>query len=137
MAIFLPLAQVLFPQTSVQNYQLTLSFAYNISTRTIWKTQFFHCCGPTVGLIRICSQATGTCLPNRCPETDLVYPPNSGPLHSNDSTRYTARSLRLFVPYRHFALFEGCACDVCVWPHLPPRGSVCTVFTFQMLPLPS
>jgi hypothetical protein len=39
MAISLPLAQ-----TPIQNYQLTSSLAYNISARTTYKTQFFHCC---------------------------------------------------------------------------------------------
>jgi hypothetical protein len=32
------------------------------------------------------------CLPSRCPETGLVYPPISWSLHSNGSTRYNSLS---------------------------------------------
>jgi hypothetical protein len=73
MAIPLPPAQVLSSQTPVQNCQLTLALAYNISARTREKTQLFHCCSPTVALLRICGLATGTCLPSRCPTTVPVY----------------------------------------------------------------
>jgi hypothetical protein len=53
------------------------------------KTQLFHCCSPTVALLRICCLATGTCLLSRCSETALVYPPTSRSLYSNGSTRYS------------------------------------------------
>jgi hypothetical protein len=54
--------------------------------------------------------------------------------------RHIAPSLRLFVSnnlqaYLHFFYSAGCACDVCDHSHLPPRGSVFTVFTLQLLPL--
>jgi hypothetical protein len=37
------------------------------------ETPRFHCCSPTVALLRICRLATGMCLPSRCPETASVY----------------------------------------------------------------
>jgi hypothetical protein len=37
------------------------------------ETSRFHCYSQTVGLLRICCLATGTCLPSRCPETVAVY----------------------------------------------------------------
>jgi hypothetical protein len=55
---------------------LTLSLDYNISSRTEYKTP--------PPLLRVDSM----CLPSRCPETCLVYPPISRSLHSNGSTRY-------------------------------------------------
>jgi hypothetical protein len=71
---------------------LTLSLAYNISARTTQKTQLFHCYSPTFELLRVCCLATGTCLPSRCPEMAIVYPPISRPLHSNGSTRYSSHT---------------------------------------------
>jgi hypothetical protein len=62
----------------------------------------------------------------------IVYSPISQSLHSNGYTCYTAPSLRLFIP---IFFSKGCACDVCAWSHLPPRGSVFMVFTLQLLPL--
>jgi hypothetical protein len=47
-----------------------------------------RCCSPAVALLRVCCLTTGTCLPSRCPETALVYPPISLSLHSNGSTQY-------------------------------------------------
>jgi hypothetical protein len=61
--------RILSSQPPVQNSTvLTLSLAYNISA---WTT--FHCCSPTVALLRICCLATDTCLPSRCPGTVAVY----------------------------------------------------------------
>lgn len=37
---------------------------YNISALTTYKTPRFHCCNPTVALLRICYLATETCLRN-------------------------------------------------------------------------
>jgi hypothetical protein len=37
--------------------------------------------------------------------------------------------------YCHFFFHEGCAFDVCDQSHLPPHGSVCMVFTLQLVPL--
>jgi hypothetical protein len=51
-------------------YHLTLSLAYNISTRT---TRRLHCYSLSVALLRICCLATGTCLQSPCPETVSVY----------------------------------------------------------------
>jgi hypothetical protein len=67
---------------------LTLSLAYNISARTTYRTQLFHCCSPNVALLRIWCLATRTCLPSRCLETALVYSPTSRSLHSNGCIRY-------------------------------------------------
>jgi hypothetical protein len=48
---------------------------------------------------------------------------------SSQSLRHIATSLRLFIPnslqvYHHFFSSEGCACDICAWSQIPPRGSV-------------
>jgi hypothetical protein len=40
--------------------------------------------------------AAGTCLPRRCPETALVYPPIPRSLHSNGSTLYNIFSMLVF-----------------------------------------
>jgi hypothetical protein len=34
------------------HYERTLSLTYNISERTTYKTQLFHCCNPTVALLK-------------------------------------------------------------------------------------
>jgi hypothetical protein len=47
--------------------------SYNISAQTRQKMPCFHCCGPTVPLLRICCLATGTCLSSCCPETSAIY----------------------------------------------------------------
>jgi hypothetical protein len=86
MDIPLPPAQILSSQTPVQNYFLTLSLVYKISTRTTQKTQIFYC-SPVVALLRICCLATRTCLPSCCPETAMVYPSISLSLHNSSSTR--------------------------------------------------
>jgi hypothetical protein len=41
----------------------------------------------------------GTCLLNRCPETDLVYPLISPSLHSNGTTRYNINIMILCSLY--------------------------------------
>jgi hypothetical protein len=90
-----------------------------------------------------CANRGSTCTLNNfqwCAEVYFSYPPISQSLHSNGCTCYTAPSLRFFVPnglqaYRHFFFSEGCVCDVCDRSHLPPRGSVFTAITLQLLPL--
>jgi hypothetical protein len=42
--------------------------------------------------------AAGTCLPSRCPETDMVYPPVLQSLHSNGTTRYNINSIVNTIP---------------------------------------
>jgi hypothetical protein len=59
---------------------------------------------------------------------------------SNGSIRHIASSLELFVSnglqvYRHFFSSKAFACDVCDQSHLPPFGTIITVFTLQLLPL--
>jgi hypothetical protein len=62
MVIFLLPTQILFsPSPVTELIELTLSFAYNISSRATQKTHFFYCCSPTVALSRICCLATGSC----------------------------------------------------------------------------
>jgi hypothetical protein len=51
------------------------------------RQQLFHRCSPTIALLRICCLAPGKCLPSRCPETALVYPPIFLSLHRTGSTR--------------------------------------------------
>jgi hypothetical protein len=80
-----------------QNCQLSLSLAYNISTWSSEKKDLFYyykcMLTPPLRSNGHCLQsrrlATGTCLPNRCPETAVVYPPISGSLPSNRSTHFT------------------------------------------------
>jgi hypothetical protein len=77
----------IFDPASTRVTASTPHLAYTFSGRTTWKTQLLHSCSPTAALLRICCVATGTCLPSRCPETALVYPPISQSLHRNSSTR--------------------------------------------------
>jgi hypothetical protein len=50
---------------------------------------------PTVCLKhRHASVTAGTCLPNRCPETALVYQPISRSLHTKGSTRCNIKDLK-------------------------------------------
>jgi hypothetical protein len=61
MVIPLPPAEVFSSQTPVHNWLSSKPrLAYNISKRTTSKTQLFDCCSPTIELLRICCQATGT-----------------------------------------------------------------------------
>jgi hypothetical protein len=53
--------------------------AYILSARTIVETPRFYCYSPALALL----VSAGTCLPNRCLEMGLVYPPLSRSLHSN------------------------------------------------------
>jgi hypothetical protein len=93
MAIPLPLAQVLSSQTPVQNYQLTLSLAYNILAWTRQKTQLFYC--------YVCVCCCGTVFTELLPELALVYPPISQSLYSNSSTCYNINAMHAF-----FNLFQ-------------------------------
>jgi hypothetical protein len=55
------------------NPQLTLALIYNISVWTTQERPHFHCCNPTVALLRICCLTVGTCLLTHCPEMVAVY----------------------------------------------------------------
>jgi hypothetical protein len=68
--------QVLSSQPPVWNCLLSLGSKpprYNISAWTTQKIPCFHCCSPTVALLRICYLKTGMCLPSHCPEMVAVY----------------------------------------------------------------
>jgi hypothetical protein len=59
------------------NSKPNLLLAYNISARTTQKISHFHCCSPTIALLRIYCLVTGTCLQSRCLETVAVYSVNA------------------------------------------------------------
>jgi hypothetical protein len=87
--------------------KLTLALTYKILARTTQKPQLFHCYNPTVTFLIICWLATGTCLPSRCPETALVYPPISRSFHIHGSTRYSTISRRRVTIEKLCVLFVG------------------------------
>jgi hypothetical protein len=81
--------QVFSSQTPVQYWLCRPnSFQDNSSARTTWE----HTVSKSTFIVVRRSFVAGTCLPRRCPETDLVYPPISWSLHSNGSTRYNTFS---------------------------------------------
>jgi hypothetical protein len=61
--------------TDSRAHQLTFSLAYSSS------------------IVVFVSVAAGTCLPSRCPETGLVYPPISPSLRCSSSTHYNMKVL--------------------------------------------
>jgi hypothetical protein len=76
-----PVSNPLFTDSHTEltpNYELNLFLVCNISARTTQKHP--------VSSLACVSIAAGTCLPSRCPETGLVYPPISLLLSSNGST---------------------------------------------------
>jgi hypothetical protein len=66
-------AKVLSLQPFVQNSLNWLCPLLITSQHGPRRNPHFHCCSPTVALLRICCLAMGTCLPSHCPETIAVY----------------------------------------------------------------
>jgi hypothetical protein len=116
------------------------SLAYNIGTDHE-ETLRFHCYSPAIALLSICFLARGTCLPSRCPETGLIYPPISRPLHSKDSTRYNIFPVTGIEPR-----LPACPALVMVWARwiqsiwmwhcIPVRSSALKWSLFSLLYTP-
>jgi hypothetical protein len=121
--------EVFVPPPHGMNLSLNFCFnclPYNISARIAYKTAFivvlqsfpwehvsllrrYSVTTAYIHLIRIC-----------CLAADVVC----CLIHGNESTCYTAASLRLFgtnslQAYRYFFVLEGCACAVCDRPSFP------------------
>jgi hypothetical protein len=70
------------------------------------------------------SVAAGTCLPNHCLETALVYLLISRSLHSNGSTPYNIMAVTLFLKVCDIADYSFCSYDMVVnWRRLSQFSS--------------